>query len=105
MFIKKFPTARPAFQAAVASALVLIFKSGCSEGDKEARRLDRADNYLADGKYEQARIEYKNLLRDDPQNIRANFGMGSIWLLQGSPVRAIQFLATADILSPGDPEI
>src|SRR5207253_773451 len=58
---------------------------GCS-GDTSARKLafvQRGEAYLADGKYAEAIIEFKNVLQLDPKAAQAHYKLGLALLKRG----------------------
>jgi tetratricopeptide (TPR) repeat protein len=75
---------------------------GCTPAARRARTLDRADRYLKAGDYDKARTEYLNVLRLDGTNRTAIKQLGSIWLEEGAPLRALPFLSAARDLDPND---
>ncbi|MCB1099822.1 MAG: tetratricopeptide repeat protein [Verrucomicrobiae bacterium] len=80
----------------------LFFYSGCSgENAKRERLRQRADSYYNDGRYDEARIEYENLLRYDQQDGYVLGRLGAIWLEQGAPLQAYRFLHDALLRTPG----
>lgn len=56
------------------------------------RALKRADDYFQAKRYDEAKIEYANVLKLDPENARAIKNMGTLWMEQGTPIRALPFL-------------
>lgn len=88
--------------AALFAALAI---AGCSAESKRARLLERADRYFEAGDYEEAKIVYFNLLREDPQSAPAMGRIGIIWFEQGAPFRAFPFLLKARDLDPENPDV
>jgi len=84
------------------SALAIFILAGCSAESKKARLLERAGGYFDKGEFDSAKIEYMNLLREDPQNGVAIARLGNIWFDQGAPIRALPFLRKARELDPED---
>ena len=74
----------------------------CSPEAKKARALDRAQQYFNQGEYDNAKVEYLNLLRIDHENAIAFEQLGRIWLEEGAPLRAGPFLLKARELRPDD---
>ncbi|MFL6514777.1 MAG: tetratricopeptide repeat protein, partial [Chthoniobacterales bacterium] len=64
--------------------------------------MHRADGYFAGGKFDQAKVEYLNLLRLDPANPVTYARLGAIWLDEGAPLRAAPFLLKTKELAPDD---
>ncbi len=85
---------------ALLGLLLVICTTACSKDAKKARYLERAEKFYQAGQHEKAKIEYLNLLDLDHQNVVAFERVGSIWLEQGAPLRAIGFLAKVREFSP-----
>ncbi|HZR63886.1 MAG TPA: tetratricopeptide repeat protein [Terriglobales bacterium] len=86
----------------VTLALAITLVTGCSKEAKKTRLLAEADNYFKSGEYDKARVSYLNVVSLDPQNTLAFERIGTMWLEDGSPLRAAAFLAKANQLSPHD---
>lgn len=89
------------------SALILclavgLLCAGCSAEAKKARTLDRAGKLFADGHFEQAKIEYMNLLQENPQSAIVNERLALIWMEQGAPFRALPFMVRVGELAPNN---
>src|SRR5947209_19522874 len=65
--------------------------AGCSKEARKARLLAEADTYFKAGNYDKAKVSYLNVVRLDPQNALAFERIGTIWLEDGSPLRAAAF--------------
>lgn len=80
-------------------ALLLLAAAGC--GGPEARKaeaLAAGESYLAAGNYEKARIEMRNVLQIDPNDVQARFISGQISeKLQNIRQAAGHYQATLDI--------
>ena len=77
----------------VAAAGLLVFGSaGCSAKAKAARHLQRANRYFNSGQYDQAEVEYINVLRNDRQNADAFGRLGVIYFEEGRYQSAAPFL-------------
>ena len=87
-----------AFSIAVV-ALILPLVS-CSKQAKKERALRRAESYFAAGQFDQAKVEFLNVLRLAPQDPVSYARLGSIWLDEGVPLRAGPYLAKARELAP-----
>jgi tetratricopeptide (TPR) repeat protein len=83
--------------------LALLF-TGCTRAAKEARFLSRADDYYKAGQYDEANIEYLNLLRLDPVNPTPYLRIGEISFENGDTLKALQFLSKARDLAPDNRE-
>lgn len=90
----------------VATLIGLSFPvSSCTKAAKASRHSERADQYFKDGEYEEAKIEYMNVLRLDGINRRAIQRIGQIWWVQGSPIQAAPFLLRSRELDPNNTEV
>jgi len=69
---------------------------------RKARHLERADRYFKNGEYDQAKIEYLNVLRSDPANAHAYAQLGAMWADENVPLRSGAFLVKAKELAPHD---
>lgn len=81
-----------------------VFLTGCSKEAKTERALKRGDAYFQKRQYEEAKIEYANVLKLDSTNSRAIQKIGAIWLEQGAPLRALPFLLRTSKDHPDDLE-
>jgi tetratricopeptide (TPR) repeat protein len=87
------------------SALILLVSLALCACTKEAKRqrvVRRAETYFHQGKLDNARVEYLNLLRLEPQSVLAFKRLGAIWLTEGAPIRAAGYLIRCSELAPGD---
>ena len=80
----------------LAAALI----ASCSKEAKKTRFLAEADSYFKAGNYDKAKVSYLNVVRLDPQNALAFERIGTMWLEDGSPLRAAAFLPKANELAP-----
>ena len=85
--------------------LVAIAGAGCTAKLKESYHLKRADRYFNSGQYDQAEIEYKNVLRNAPQNAQAWSRLGVIYFDQGRLLEAAQILGRAQQLATNNLEV
>jgi tetratricopeptide (TPR) repeat protein len=88
----------------VTLTLAVTLIAGCSKEAKKTRFLAEADNYFKAGDYDKAKVSYINVVRFDPQNALAFERIGAMWLDEGAPVRAAEFLARASALDPNNAE-
>lgn len=84
-------------------ALLLFFSSACSKEGKAAKLIANGERYLADYKYEEARIVFMNALRAQPTNAVALARLGAIAREDGNLLRAFQLLKRAREVAPRDP--
>jgi tetratricopeptide (TPR) repeat protein len=63
---------------------ILVTVSGCTKNPAVQKRahFDRAEQYMADAKYAEAVIEYRNALQIDPNDAQANLRLGLAYLSQ-----------------------
>src|ERR1019366_6350220 len=78
--------------------LLAIADTGCTAKMKAVYHQQRADRYYDAGQFDQAEIEYKNVLRHDPQNARAWTRLGLIYFDEGRGGEAAQILNRASQL-------
>ncbi len=83
---------RPALTFALLAGTSLLLMTGCSKQAKRDRHLSRAEKYFAAAEYEQAALEYQNVLRLEPTNQAVVLRMARIFFEQGSPLRGLQVL-------------
>ncbi|HEU0272985.1 MAG TPA: tetratricopeptide repeat protein [Candidatus Udaeobacter sp.] len=88
----------------VTLALTIILVAGCSKEAKKTRFLAEADNFFKAGDYDKAKVSYLNVIRLDPQNALAFARIGAVWLEEGAPLRAAEFLTKASQLDPSNTE-
>lgn len=87
-----------------AAALLVVFLASCTKQARRDRALHRANDYFASGKYDNAQVEYLNVLRLDPAFPIAYQRLGFMWFESGAPLRAAPFLLKARALVPNDLE-
>ncbi len=82
--------------------LIAVVVGGCSSKTNKFRLLEQAQRDFEAGQYDNARIEYSNVLRADPQNATAIQQLGVIWFEEGSPLGALPFLLRVREVAPGN---
>jgi len=85
--------------------LLAIAGTGCTAKLKASYHQKRADRYYDAGQFEQAEIEYKNVLRNAPQNAMAWSRLGIIYFDQGRLGEAAQILGRAQQLATTNLEV
>jgi Tfp pilus assembly protein PilF len=85
--------------------LPAIVGTGCTAKLKASYHQKRADQYYATGEFDQAEIEYKNVLRNAPQNARAWSRLGFIYFDEGRLEEAAQILHRARQLATNDLQV
>src|SRR4029077_13014159 len=86
----------------VAGATIAILLTGCSAASKKARLVDRAEKFFKAGEYDEAKIEYLNVIKIDQSDANAYARIGAMWVEEGVPLRAGAFLIKALELAPDD---
>jgi tetratricopeptide (TPR) repeat protein len=94
---KPFPLSLGRILAALHIATVI---SGCSPESNRVRLLEQAQRDFEAGLYDNARIEYLNVLQLDPQNATAIEQLGLIWYGEGAPLQALPFLLRVREIAP-----
>src|SRR5438309_4562082 len=82
--------------------VVVLVTCSCTSEIKKSRYLARAERYFKAGEYDQAKIEYLQVLKVDPNNAVAYARCGAMWADEGAPLRAAAFLLKARELAPKD---
>src|SRR4029077_4584944 len=86
----------------LALLLLALVLASCTKAARQQRVLDRAESYFRAGQFDQAKVEYSNLLRFDPRSPIPYQRLGAIWFEEGAPLRAAPFLLKARDLAPDD---
>ncbi|HTV40850.1 MAG TPA: tetratricopeptide repeat protein [Candidatus Sulfotelmatobacter sp.] len=86
-------------------ALLLSAGSGCTARAKASHHLKAADRFFDAGQYRLAELEYENVLRDDPQNVRAWDRRAVIYFNEGRGPEAGQVLLAAQQFDPTNLDI
>lgn len=94
----------PRFIAIVTTGLLLCLETGCSASSRITRALEEAERDYASDRFDEAEIEYKNVLQIDGQNAAAISRLGHIFHAQGRDARALAFLEKGKELQPTDLE-
>jgi tetratricopeptide (TPR) repeat protein len=66
--------------------------TGCSSKSKSAYHLQKANQYFDAGQYDQAEIEYINVLRSDHENAQAIIRLGKIYFDEGRLQKSAPFI-------------
>src|ERR1035438_9107058 len=85
--------------------LLAIFDTVCTAKMKAVYHQQRADRYYDAGQFDQAEIEYKNVLRHERQNARAWSRLGLIYFDEGRSVAAAYFLNRASQLDTNNLQV
>lgn len=86
----------------VVAVLGLLLVTGCSRSPeaRKIRHLERGDNNAARAQYQDAILEYRNVLRFDPANERAVRQLGTLHYQLGELTQAFRYLLKAEELAP-----
>lgn len=79
--------------------------AGCSAEARKARRLEKANAFLAAGDYDSAEIEYLNALRVDGNSPEAISRLGILYFDQGRMGKMVPFLMRGRELQPENLEL
>ena len=88
------------FTRLLSAILIAVIVSACSSETNKQNLLERAQRDVEAGQYDNARIEYLNVLQLDPRNGIAIQQLGMIWFEDGAPIKALPFLLKAKELAP-----
>src|SRR5262245_36451629 len=87
--------------------LVLIVTVGCAvtaEG-KKTRFVEKGDKYFTEGKYREAVLEYRNVLKLEPSHARAIQQLGLAHFQLGEVAQAYGYLTKAKEQNPENIEV
>jgi tetratricopeptide (TPR) repeat protein len=87
-------------QNLAAVCLLALLCTSCSRHATVERHLTKADAYFQSGRFEEAEIEYKNVLQADGLNSEAIAKLGIIYYDQGSVLKSIPYLLKGHELEP-----
>jgi len=80
----------------------VILLSGCTAASRKARLAEKAEKFFKAGEYDNAKIEYLNVIKIDQGDANAYARIGAMWVEEGVPLRAGAFLIKALELAPND---
>ena len=83
------------------SFFLLSSLSGCSQEAKKERHLRRAEKYFTAGQFQEAIIEYKNVVQIDPKDALARYKLGLSHLQVGQLREAYSEFSKSVELNPG----
>ncbi|MDB6126136.1 MAG: repeat-containing protein [Verrucomicrobia bacterium] len=84
--------------------LLAFALAGCTPAAKKARYLADGDRHFAEGKYDEAEIDYKNALQIENVNPHAIEKLGMIYFDQGRLGRSFAFIQKSTELQPNNLE-
>jgi tetratricopeptide (TPR) repeat protein len=86
------PPIMPRLRIIISLLVALSLLTSCSKEARKTRALRRAEAYFSSGQFDNAKIEYLNVLRLDPGSSIPYEKLGFIWSEEGAPLRAAPFL-------------
>src|SRR5947208_7895375 len=86
----------------VATGAMVILLSGCTAASRKAHYAEQAEKFFKAGEYDNAKIEYLNVIKIDQADANAYARIGAMWIEEGVPLRAGAFLIKALELAPND---
>ncbi|HHH39538.1 MAG TPA: tetratricopeptide repeat protein, partial [Sedimenticola sp.] len=86
-------------------SLLLGVFTGCSDSGKNANHVEKASLYLNRGDLKEAAIELKNALQKNPNDLRARWLLGTLYLQTGNPASAEKELRRARELGVVDDSV
>src|SRR5881227_2373860 len=86
----------------VVAGAIAILLSGCTAASKKARLNEKAEKFFKAGEFDNAKIEYLNVIKIDQADANAYARIGAMWIEEGVPLRAGAFLIKALELAPND---
>src|ERR1700685_3996995 len=90
------------FSILLVAALLAAVSTGCSAKAKKAYHLERANRYFDAGQYDQAEVEYINVLRSDRENFQAISRLADIYFEEGRLRHAAPFIFKAHQMATND---
>ncbi len=79
--------------------------ASCTRHARVSRHLARAEQFLAAGQYDEAEIEYRNVMQYDPANATGIRRLGAIYQDEGRIGQAVPFLRRAEELQPDNLDV
>src|SRR5207302_9287051 len=86
----------------VAAVAISILLTGCTAASRKALYTEKAERFYKAGEYDNAKIEYLNVIKIDQGDANAYARIGAMWVEEGVPLRAGAFLIKALELAPDD---
>ncbi len=90
------------FSILLVAALLAAVSTGCTAKAKKIYHLQKANRYFDAGQYDQAEIEYINVLRNDHENLQAIGRLADIYYDEGRLLKAAPFIVAGHHLATND---
>src|SRR5450432_4262370 len=90
------------FSILLVAVLLATVSTGCSAKAKKIYHLQKANRYFDAGQYDQAEIEYINVLRNDHENFQAISRLADIYFDEGRLPKAAPFILKGHQLATND---
>jgi tetratricopeptide (TPR) repeat protein len=90
------------FSILLVAALLAAVGTGCSAKAKKIYHLQKANRYFDAGQYDQAEVEYMNVLRNDHENFQAISRLADIYYDEGRLLKAAPFIIKGHQLATND---
>src|SRR5207248_10375156 len=86
----------------IVAGTIVILLTGCTAASRKARLAEKAEKFFKAGEYDNAKIEYLNVIKIDQADANAYARIGAMWAEEGVPLRAGGFLIKALELAAND---